>query len=94
MSVMKFVVAAAALGGGALAEKCRPVASYEDSPFEGVQLRPDPYYVDEIETLAIPQLPADLVPAAKELAKVPTFQWLSVPIARKLVQPSRLTSNQ
>ncbi|KAH6669624.1 exoglucanase-6A [Plectosphaerella plurivora] len=76
MSVMKFVVAAAALSGGALAKKCRPIASYEDSPFDGVQLRPDPYYVDEIENLAVPQLPADLVPAAKELAKVPTFQWL------------------
>lgn len=76
MAVKKNILLAAALSTGALAKKCRPVASYEDSPFEGVALRPDPYYVDEIENLAIPQLPEELVPAAEELAKVSTFQWL------------------
>ena len=56
--------------------KCKPVASYEDSPFEGVQLRPDPYYLNELRTLAIPQLPEELVPAAEQLTKISTFQWL------------------
>lgn len=77
MVLKNLVVAAAALSTGAFAKnKCRPVASYENSPFEGVQLRPDPYYVDEIENLAIPQLPAELVPAAEELKEISTFQWL------------------
>ncbi|KAF3359109.1 hypothetical protein VdG1_02671 [Verticillium dahliae VDG1] len=80
MSTKSFLVAAA-LTTVALAvphrNKCRDVATYEGNPLADVQLYPDPYYVNEIETLAIPQIEdEELVAAAKAVTKISTFQWL------------------
>ncbi|CRK21576.1 hypothetical protein BN1708_013171, partial [Verticillium longisporum] len=80
MSTKSFLVAAA-LTTVALAvphrNKCRDVATYEGNPLADVQLYPDPYYVNEIETLAIPQIQDEgLVAAAKAVTKISTFQWL------------------
>ncbi|EEY23848.1 exoglucanase-6A [Verticillium alfalfae VaMs.102] len=81
MSTKSFLVAAA-LTTVALAvphrNKCRDVATYEGNPLADVQLYPDPYYVNEIETLAIPQIEdEELVAAAKAVTKISTFQWLT-----------------
>lgn len=91
VAMMNKLSLAAALVSGVVATPCRPVASYDDSPFEGIQLRPDPYYVDEIENLAIPQLPEDLLPAAEELKQLSTFQWMYVARGRPRNMPFFLT---
>ncbi|KEY72263.1 hypothetical protein S7711_00262 [Stachybotrys chartarum IBT 7711] len=75
MAMNKLAVTAA-LVSGVLASNCRPVARYEDSPFEGIQLRPDPYYVNELVSYGIPGLPEELKPAGEELLDISTFQWL------------------
>lgn len=77
MAVRRLAFAAALTSSVFAAKaKCKPAASYDGSPFEGVQLRPDPYYLNELQTLAIPQLPEELVPAAEQLTEISTFQWL------------------
>ncbi|KAM0329517.1 hypothetical protein ACHAQA_004826 [Verticillium albo-atrum] len=82
MTTKNFLVAAA-LTTAALASphkhKCRDVAAYEGNPLADVQLFPDPYYVNEIETLAIPQIEdEELVAAAQAVTKISTFQWLDL----------------
>lgn len=52
------------------------VASYEGNPLADRQLFINPTYVDEIKTLAIPQLTGELAEKAAKVAEVPTFSWL------------------
>ncbi|KAH7317076.1 exoglucanase-6A [Stachybotrys elegans] len=77
MAISKLAIAAT-LAAGAFASKAKraAAAAYEGSPFEGIQLRPDPYYLDELVNIAIPALPEELVPAAERLTEISTFQWL------------------
>jgi cellulose 1,4-beta-cellobiosidase len=69
MAVNKISIAAI-LASGAFA------TPYEGSPFEGIQLRPDPYYVDSLVNEGIPNLPEELVAAGEAVAEISTFQWL------------------
>lgn len=74
----KSLLLTAALGTAALASphKCRSGA-YEGNPFDGIQLYPDPYYVDEIQNLAIPAMDdPELIRKAEAVAEISTFQWL------------------
>ncbi|KAL2756546.1 glycoside hydrolase family 6 protein [Sodiomyces alcalophilus JCM 7366] len=70
----------AALGTAALAlpHHCRSGA-YEGNPFADIQLYPDPYYVDEIQNIAIPQMnDTELIRKAEVVAGISTFQWLDI----------------
>ncbi|WYZ44595.1 hypothetical protein EsH8_VII_001031 [Colletotrichum jinshuiense] len=69
---------AAALAPAALAGpiKNRDIASYEGNPLADRQLFPNPYYADEIKTLAIPKLSGELAEKAAKVAEVPSFAWL------------------
>jgi hypothetical protein len=69
MAVNRIAIAAA-LASGAFA------TPYEGSPFEGIQLRPDPYYVASLTSEGIPNLPEELVAAGEAVAEISTFQWL------------------
>lgn len=44
--------------------------------FLGKQYYANPYYASEVNSLAIPSLPASLVPAASAVAKIGSFVWL------------------
>jgi cellulose 1,4-beta-cellobiosidase len=68
---LKKIVVGAALTTGALAQD-----SYTGSPFEGIQLRPDPYYTDQLKEVGIPALPEELKAAGEAVLEIPTFQWL------------------
>jgi cellulose 1,4-beta-cellobiosidase len=74
---MKKLVVAAALTSGAVASpiKARD-GSYEGNPFAGIQLRPDPYFTDQIINDGIPALPEELKAAGEAVAEISTFQWL------------------
>ena len=52
------------------------VSSYSGNPFADVQMYPNPYYRDEINNLAIPNMTDDLAGQAAQVAEIPTFQWL------------------
>ncbi|TDZ33144.1 1,4-beta-D-glucan cellobiohydrolase CEL6A [Colletotrichum spinosum] len=56
--------------------KTRQTASYEGNPLADRQLFPNPYYTDEIKTLAIPKLSPELAEKAAKVAEVPSFAWL------------------
>ena len=78
---LKMLLAAAAIAQVALAApglitRADEVSSYENNPFADIQLFPDPYYVDEIEKLAIPKLSSELAAKAEAVTKISTFQWL------------------
>ena len=51
-------------------------ASVSGNPFAGKQIYANPYYASEINSIAIPSLPASLAPAASAVANVGTFVWL------------------
>ncbi|TKX25837.1 glycosyl hydrolases family 6 protein [Elsinoe australis] len=44
--------------------------------FLGKQYYANPYYASEVNSLAIPSLPASLIPAASAVAKIGSFVWL------------------
>ncbi|KAK4552835.1 hypothetical protein LTR86_010169 [Recurvomyces mirabilis] len=52
------------------------VAAGSGNPFAGKQQYVNSFYASEVNTLAIPSLAASLVPAASQVAKVPSFFWM------------------
>ena len=79
--MLKFLLAALAVAetsfaAPGLTARAEDVSAYENNPFADIQLFPDPYYVDEIEKLAIPKLSGELAAKAREVTKISTFQWL------------------
>jgi len=51
-------------------------AAVAGNPFAGKQIYANPYYASEINSIAIPSLPASLAPAASAVANTGTFVWL------------------
>lgn len=48
------------------------------NPFADIQMYPNPYYRDEINNLAVPNMTEGLAAQAAQVAEIPTFQWLYV----------------
>jgi len=71
-------------GAAALAAATHAQPNATGNPFTGVTLPANPYYVNEVTTLAIPALQASgktsLIPAAQAAAKVPSFYWMYVQV--------------
>lgn len=78
MSLKNILVALAAMGATVVASpaKSKRAAAYDGNPFEGVAMYVNPYYRDEIYDLALPQMTGSLAEKAKQVAEVPSFQWL------------------
>lgn len=75
--VLLAAFAMSALGAPAAQTTTAPtVTGTVANPFLGRQIFANPYYASEISASAIPSLPASLVPAASEVAKIGTFVWL------------------
>lgn len=62
--------------GGASPTSTGTPVSVSGNPFSGKQIYANPYYASEINSIAIPSLPASLAPAASAVANVGTFVWL------------------
>ncbi|CAI4211034.1 unnamed protein product [Parascedosporium putredinis] len=79
MSLKNILVALAAMGATVVASpaKSKRAAAYDGNPFEGVAMYVNPYYRDEIHDLALPQMTGSLAEKAKQVAEIPSFQWLS-----------------
>lgn len=52
--------------------------TWSGNPFASVTLWANAYYASEVSASAIPTLSADMASKAAEVAKVPSFMWLSV----------------
>ena len=51
-------------------------STYSGNPFADIQMYPNPYYRDEINNLAIPNMTDELAAQAARVAETPSFQWL------------------
>jgi len=69
-------------GAAALVAASNAQTSATGNPFTGVELPANPYYANEVATIAIPALQASgktsLIPAAEAAAQVPSFYWMYV----------------